>query len=67
MNSLFSNLTLSDVHEDLIRNIVSIRESQDLYDDLSDDPNEWEMAQNLEDDVKPPPYGSHPTSYSSTI
>jgi hypothetical protein len=61
MNSLFSNLTLSDVHEDLIRNIVSIRESQDLYDDLSDDPNEWEMAQNLEDDVKPPPYGSHPT------
>jgi len=61
MNSLFSNLSLSDVHQNLIRNIVSIRDSQDLFDDLSDDSSEWEIAQNLEDDVKPPPYGSHPT------
>ena len=61
MSSLFSHLALSDVHQDLIRNIVSIRESQDLFDDLSDDPSEWELGQSLEGEIKPPPYGAHPT------
>ena len=41
MNSLFAQLTLADVHQDVARNIVSLRESQDLFDDLTEDPAEW--------------------------
>ena len=55
MNSLFSKLTLADVHQDVARNIVSLRESQDLFDDLTEDPAEWMLAQKVEDEVKPPP------------
>ena len=58
MDDLFSHLTLADVHQDVIRNIVSIRESQDLFDDLSDRPDEWALAQQVEDQVRPPPYRS---------
>lgn len=58
MNSLFAQLTLADVRQDVARNIVSLRQSQDLFDDLTDDPAEWLLAQKLEDEVKPPPYGS---------
>jgi RES domain len=42
----------------LIRNIVSIRSSQDLFDDLTSSPAEWALAQQVEDQVKPPPYQS---------
>ena len=58
MDDLFSHLTLADVHRDVIRNIVSIRESQDLFDDLSDRPDEWALAQQVEGQVRPPPYRS---------
>lgn len=58
MNSLFAKLTLADVHQDVARNIVSLRESQDLFDDLTEDPAEWLLAQNVENEVKPPPYRS---------
>lgn len=58
MQSLFSRLTLVDVHRDVLRNIVSLRESQDLFDDLSADPAEWVLAQHVENEVKPPPYRS---------
>jgi hypothetical protein len=58
MNLLFAQLTLADVHRDVLRNIVSIRQSQDLFDDLTDDPAEWLLAQKVEDEVKPPPYRS---------
>ena len=58
MDDLFSHLSLADVHQDVIRNIVSIRESQDLFDDLSDRPDEWALAQQVEDQVRPPPYRS---------
>ncbi len=58
MNSLFAQLTLADVHQDVARNIVSLRESQDLFDDLTEDPAEWLLAQRVEDEVKPPPYRS---------
>ena len=58
MNSLFAQLTLADVHQDVARNIVSLRQSQDLFDDLTDDPAEWLLAQKVEDEVKPPPYRS---------
>ena len=58
MLQFFSQLTLADVHQDVIRNIVSLRESQDLFDDLTDNPEEWGLAQQVEDEVKPPPYRS---------
>jgi len=58
VNSLFSKLTLADVHQDVARNIVSLREPQDLFDDLTGDPAEWSLAQRVDDEVKPPPYRS---------
>ena len=58
MNSLFAHLALADIHQDLSRNIVSLQQSQDLFDDLTDDPGEWSMAHKVEDEVKPPPYRS---------
>lgn len=58
MNSLFARLTLADFHQDVLRNIVSLRESQDLFDDLTDEPAEWALAQRVEAAVKPPPYRS---------
>lgn len=58
MNSLFAHLALADIHQDVARNIVSLLQSQDLFDDLTDDPAEWLLAQKVEDEIKPPPYRS---------
>ena len=58
MNSPFAQVSLADVHQDVARNIVSLRQSQDLFDDLTDDPVAWLLAQKVEDEVKPPPYRS---------
>lgn len=58
MQSLFDLLTLADVHQDVARNIVSLRASQDLFDDLTDDPAEWGLAQKVEAQTKPPLYAS---------
>ena len=58
MNALFAQLTLADVHQDVARNFVSLREPQNLFDDLTEDPAEWLLAQRVEDAVKPPPYRS---------
>jgi hypothetical protein len=33
-----------DFHDDLVRNIPGIRRSQHLFDDLSSDPSDWEIA-----------------------
>ena len=33
-----------DFHDDLIRNIAGIRKSQNLFDDLSPNPTDWEIA-----------------------
>ena len=33
MNSPFAQVSLADVHQDVARNIVSLRQSQDLFDD----------------------------------
>lgn len=38
MNFLFAQLVLADIQQDVPRNIVSIEQSQDLFDDLTDDP-----------------------------
>lgn len=51
-------LTLKAVDSDLFRNIVSLRASQDLFDDLSDDPDDWSAAIELEITCKPPQYRS---------
>ena len=58
MNSLFAQLALADTHQDIARNIVSLLQSQDLLDDLTDDPAECLLAQKVEDDIKPSPYRS---------
>lgn len=58
MNSLFAHIKLADIHQDVARNTVSLRESQDLFDDLTDEPAGWLLAQKVEDEVKPPPYSS---------
>jgi hypothetical protein len=58
MDSLFAHLTLTDVHRSVIRNVVSIGSSQDLFDDLTNNPAEWALAQQVEDEVKPPLYVS---------
>lgn len=58
MDKLFSYLTLTDVHCNVFRNIVSIGTSQDLFDDLSSSPEDWALAQEVEGEVKPPPYQS---------
>lgn len=53
MEALFSSLSLVDIHEDLTRNIVSLRVSENIFDDLSEDKESWESAQQLEMDTKP--------------
>lgn len=58
MNSLFAGLALTDIHQDVARNIVSLCQSQDLFDDLTDNPSLWSLAQQVEDDVKPVTYRS---------
>lgn len=58
MNSLFSSLTLADVHQNVARNIVSLRVSEDLFDDLTDDPEAWQAAQLLEMETKPKLFSS---------
>ncbi len=55
---IFKNVSLEYTHRDLFRNIVSLRESQDLFDDLSTEPSDWELAQRVEGEVKPPYYQS---------
>lgn len=53
------SLSITTIQDYLFRNIVSLRESQDLYDDLSDDPSDWELATQVELQFKPPQYESH--------
>lgn len=56
MEDLFQGLGITDYHGDLHRNIVSIQTSQDLFDDLSDSPADWQAAIELEQATKPPTY-----------
>ncbi|MDD2746722.1 MAG: RES family NAD+ phosphorylase [Acidithiobacillus ferrooxidans] len=53
MESFFAGLQLADTHQTLIRNIATIRVSQDLFDDLSEDPADWGVAQRYEMAAKP--------------
>ena len=56
--SVFAGIGLVDIHTDLNRNIVSMRVSQNLFDDLSDDPEHWRSAIALELATKPPLFSS---------
>lgn len=58
MDFPWHELAVADVRQDVLRNIVSLRVSQDLFDDLTDDPAETALAQQVELQVKPPPYQS---------
>jgi hypothetical protein len=58
MDSFFSGLALYDTHQALARNIVSLRVSEHLFDDLSTDPAEQASAMQLEMSTKPPTYVS---------
>lgn len=58
MHSLFTQIKLADVHQDVARNIVSLSQAQDLFDDLTDDPAAWLLAHKVEDEVKPLLYPS---------
>lgn len=58
IDAVFSGLAVADIHDDLFRNIVSLRASEDLFDDLSDDPAARQAALNLELETKPPAFES---------
>lgn len=53
MQEPFAGLTLNDIYGDLLRNIKTIRITQDLYDDLSSDSKDWQTAIAAELAVKP--------------
>ena len=59
-----------DFHADLVRNIPGIRESQHLFDDLSDDPADWDVAIAAEAASRIPtdaPVITRPFDYGSVI
>lgn len=58
IENVFEQIRLAETHGDLFRNIVSMRISQDLFDDLSDDPAAWEAAIQLELETKPKTFNS---------
>ncbi len=58
MDQLFDGITLLDIHKDLARNIASLIISENLFDDLSDSPKDWETAIQVELDGKPKIYNS---------
>lgn len=59
IDGLFSRLSLTDVHYDLFRNIVSLRKSENLFDDLSQDPAFWTSAIKLEMESRPTVFSSY--------
>ena len=59
--TIIGRISLADIQQDIVRNIVSIRDSQNLFDDLSDDANDWTVAQIVEMQHKPPHYTNRDT------
>lgn len=58
MDDLFRDLATYDCHDTLFRNFVSLRESQDLFDDLSNDHAEQQIAIQHEMAIKATLYNS---------
>lgn len=59
MDQFFAGLKLADIHSEIARNIVSLRVSEDLFDDLSDDVNEQQVALQHELRIKPHTFESN--------
>ena len=59
MDQLFSHLTVTDMHRDVIRNIVSLRVSEDPFDDLTSNTDDLILARQVESDARPRPYQLH--------
>ena len=59
MDAIFSKLYLSDIHQNIARNIVSLRVSEDLFNDLTEDSEAWQAAQILEMETKPKLFDSN--------
>ena len=57
---LFNELSFHDFQGDLLRNIKSIRKTQNLFDDLSEDPADQNIAIQTELDTKLPFYTDIP-------
>ena len=55
---IFERVAVTDFAGDLYRNIVSLRESVDLFDDLTENPAGWQAAAEIEMAVKPYTYGA---------
>ncbi|ADC73201.1 RES domain protein (plasmid) [Thioalkalivibrio sp. K90mix] len=60
MNSILEGACLVDWDQALMRNIVSLEVSEDLFDDLSGDPADQEAAIAHEMAIKPPFYSDRP-------
>ncbi|MBI2380103.1 MAG: RES family NAD+ phosphorylase [Gammaproteobacteria bacterium] len=60
MDATLQQAGLCDFAEDVFRNIVSLKESQDLFDDLSSDPKDQQLALAAELACKPAAYGESP-------
>ena len=59
-----------DFHGNLVRNIPGIRQSQDLFDDLSDDAADRDIAAAAEAAARPPsaaPLITRPFDYGSVV
>lgn len=59
-----------DFHDDLVRNIPGIREAQNLFDDLSSDPADWDVAIVAEGAQRIPTAGAvitRPFDYGSVL
>lgn len=59
IDNVFKLASIAETHADLFRNIVSLRTSENLFDDLSDDPGDWETAISVELNAKPHTFVSH--------
>lgn len=60
MQPFFTELVAIDFKNDLFRNIKTIRKAQDLFDDLSNEPEDWECAIKAEINSKPKEYLPEP-------
>lgn len=58
IETVFAHTALTETHAAIFRNIVSLRVSEDLFDDLSDQPADWQAAIALEMATKLPPAAS---------
>jgi RES domain len=57
-STIFDHVKVENHSGEVIRNIVSLRKSEDLFDDLTSDPEGWKSAQVVETHTKPFSYRS---------